>query len=197
MLSFIKKQCLVGLVLATLLVVIGFALLRPVTFKLTSSQDYQGYLVQVVDKGGNTIESYVVDSTLELKSHRVLRWMIEGTTLNVVHPLVRAKTIVLTPSILLKGMNNLNLSCWCADKTYPVQQDLLVVYAHFATLKTDYIPIVDVAIRTKSVEGHSKALYMMTAVASAREGNARRLSKVEARKMRAEIGEIIAQLYIN
>ena len=178
-----------------LAVVLGFYLLMPLKINLRAEQEVIGGLVEVRDGNNRTIESRVIDKMMQIKRFDLLKLILESGTFNVFHPLYKHLERKLGWELFIVNSLELKLNCWCADKTYPAQQDLTKVYAHFNEIKNHYIANVKLAKRRQAVAGQSKALYMLIAVASDRVGEGRKLHKREVRQKKSEMTEAIRLLY--
>ncbi|MCG9761551.1 MULTISPECIES: hypothetical protein [Pseudoalteromonas] len=176
---------------------IGASLLVPFKIYLTSDRAYSGVLVELIDKEGKAIDSFIVDNQLQLDSFYLVKLLVDGVSLHLVHPLLKAQNIELNWGHFYSKNLNVTLVCWCADKSYPKQEDLVAVFAHFADIKSQYIPKVPQMIRRESVAEHSKALYMLVAVASDRVGEGRKLNKRNVRERKNIMAEVIDMIYID
>jgi len=189
-----QKWCL-GIFI--LLVGAGIFLTRPVSIKINTHEHYYGVLVQLIDREEQVLNTYIVDSnqTIELGIHQVINLILRSDAIRTIHPLLQERQDVLDFSILLKKKSNINLSCWCANKTYPKQHEFALVYRHFLNVNKYYVPNVSYLKRQKALLNHGKALYMLTAIANAHKGEARKWRKNKIRSMRKKISDIVGSLY--
>lgn len=195
--SLNRKTYALSILISGILVSIGYYLLLPIQLNLSSDADYNNYLVQVIDKNAKVLESNTIDKNFTLDAIKFLKYTLDGSTIRVIHPLLKKQMYAIGISDIFNKEIAINLTCWCADEAYPKQQDLTLIYSHFEDIKTHYIEKVDVQNRRVSVEGMSKQLYLLIAIASDRVGSARRLRKEKVRSMKQEMGEILGDLYVD
>lgn len=195
--SINRNKYALRIFISGILVSIGYYLLLPIQLELSSDGDYNNFLVQVIDKNAEVLESNTIDKNFSLDAIKYLKYSLDGSTLRVIHPLLKKQVYAIEISDVFNKEITINLTCWCADKAYPEQQDLTLIYSHFEDIKKHYIENVDVRSRRLSVQGMSRSLYLLIAIASDRIGLARTLHKDRIRLMKQRMGEIIGDLYIN
>lgn len=180
-----------------LLSFLGVIIYYPIKIVLFSKNTENGYLIQVTDNKKIVIESMTTDNTLTINTISYLSILVNGGALQIIHPIEKKE--IYKPRFLdvITHKVEIQLSCWCADETYPEEQDISLVYLHFVDLKEQYIQEVDVVSRRKAIEGKSRALYSLVAVASSRIGESRKLHKNQVRQMKKDMGEIIGDLYVD
>jgi hypothetical protein len=170
---------------------------HPIKIFLISKNTENGYLIQVIDKKNIITQSITTDNTVTIDTINYLRILADGGVLQIIHPIEKKE--IYTPKFLdfITHKIDIQLSCWCADETYPEEQDLSLVYLHFVDLKEHYIKNVDVVSRRKAIEGRSRALYSLVAVASSSVNESRKLHKSQVSQMKKEMGKIIGDLYVD
>lgn len=183
--------------LALLILAIGcYIFFFKTTIKLVTNDVYHNQLLLVVNTDGSVIDSYTVEnSSIKLETADVIKYIFNSAEIQVIHPLLKKGSFKIKPSSLISKSINLNIDCWCADKLYPQQVDLTLIYNHFADIEDFFLPSLTMDARLKAVENYSKDLYMLTAIASPRLGKAKMLHKKEVRKQKKRIGKIIASIY--